>query len=131
MNANQALPMSQGNFFSLSQPQSNHNGGAIEVGSDGYLYFALGDGGGGNDTGSGHSQCGNGQDTGNLFGSLIRIDPSGTAPNARDCALGTYTIPDGNPLSDGAGGDCDEIWASGLRNPWRFAFDTNGDLRRE
>jgi glucose/arabinose dehydrogenase len=128
MNPNQALPMSQGNFFSLAQPQGNHNGGNIEVDSNGLLYLGLGDGGNGNDVGSGHSTCGNGQDATNLLGTIIRIDPTATAPNARECGLGTYTIPDGNPLADGVGGACDEIWATGLRNPWRFTFDTNGDL---
>lgn len=129
MNPNLALPMTLGNFFSLPQTEGNHNGGHIEIGSDGYLYFGLGDGGGGNDSGGDHSTCGNGQDTAKLLGSMIRIDPTGTAPNARECGLGTYTIPDGNPLADGVGGDCDEIWASGLRNPWRWTFDpANDDL---
>jgi glucose/arabinose dehydrogenase len=123
MNPNQAIPTSTGNVFSLVQPQTNHNGGHIEVGNDGYLYFGLGDGGGGGDSGTGHSQCGNGQDPTNLLGAMIRIDPTGTAPNARECGLGTYTIPDGNPLADGVGGNCDEIWATGLRNPWRWTFD--------
>ncbi len=60
---------------------------------------------------------------------MIRIDPTGNSPNPPDCGSGSYTIPDGNPKADGPGGVCDEIWASGLRNPWRWDFDPlNGDL---
>lgn len=128
-NPNQANPVPVASFFSLVQPQSNHNGGNIQTGSDGFLYFGLGDGGGGNDSGAGHATCGNGQDNTTLLGKLIRIDPTGGSPNAPDCGLGNYTIPDGNPLADGPGGNCDEIWATGLRNPWRWTFDpANNDL---
>ena len=129
MNPNQANPVPIGTFFSLSQPQSNHNGGNIQVGSDGFLYIGLGDGGSASDTGSGHATCGNGQDNTTLLGKMIRIDPTGNSPNPPDCGSGSYTIPDGNPLADGPGGVCDEIWASGLRNPWRWSFDpANDDL---
>lgn len=129
MNPNQANPVPITVFFSLAQPQSNHNGGNIQTGSDGFVYFGLGDGGGANDQGTGHATCGNGQDNTTLLGKLIRIDPTGSSPNPPDCGLGTYTIPDLNPLADGPGGDCDEIWATGLRNPWRWTFDpANDDL---
>jgi len=113
-------------IMAFGQPESNHNGGHIAFGPDGYLYIATGDGGGGGDI---HGTCGNGQNTGNVLGALLRIDPHATGGTSSDCAGGSYTNPASNPLSDGAGGDCDEIWAYGLRNPWRFSFDTdNGDL---
>ncbi|AXL92755.1 sugar dehydrogenase [Streptomyces sp. CB09001] len=95
------------------QPESNHNGGAITFGPDGYLYIALGDGGGGGDP------QGNGQKLDTLLGKLLRIDPQGGDP---------YAIPQDNPFAD----DPDargEIWSYGLRNPWRFSFDAgSGDL---
>ncbi|MFD5651278.1 PQQ-dependent sugar dehydrogenase [Streptomyces sp. NPDC127039] len=95
------------------QPESNHNGGAIAFGPDGHLYIALGDGGGGGDP------QGNGQKLDTLLGKLLRIDPQGGDP---------YAIPEDNPFAD----DPDargEIWAYGLRNPWRFSFDAaSGDL---
>ncbi|MGW0347282.1 PQQ-dependent sugar dehydrogenase [Streptomyces anthocyanicus] len=95
------------------QPESNHNGGAITFGPDGYLYIALGDGGGGGDP------QGNGQKLATLLGKLLRIDPQGGDP---------YAIPEDNPFAD----DPDargEIWSYGLRNPWRFSFDAgSGDL---
>ena len=127
LNPNKADPVPVATFFTLSQPQSNHNGGNVVIGGDGFLYFGLGDGGGANDSGGGHAACGNGQSDTTLFGKIIRIDPSGSSPNPPDCGTGSYTIPNGNPLADGPGGDCDEIWATGVRNPWRFAFDDNND----
>ncbi len=90
----------------VSQPAPNHNGGMIEFGPDGYLYIALGDGGGGGDT------FGTGQPVDDLLANLLRIDVDSGDP---------YGIPDGNPYSDGSGAP--EVWASGLRNPWRFSFD--------
>jgi glucose/arabinose dehydrogenase len=90
----------------VAQPASNHNGGMIEFGPDGYLYVALGDGGGGGD------HFGNGQPVDDLLANLLRIDVDGGDP---------YGIPDGNPYADGSGAP--EVWASGLRNPWRFSFD--------
>jgi glucose/arabinose dehydrogenase len=108
-------------LLTVDQPQSNHNGGWIDFSPlDGYLYIALGDGGNACDTGTGHtSGIGNAQDvTSNLLGKILRIDPLGGTP---------YGIPATNPFV-GITGD-DEIWAYGLRNPWRAGFDSlTGDL---
>jgi glucose/arabinose dehydrogenase len=90
----------------VQQPAPNHNGGMIEFGPDGYLYIALGDGGGGGDT------FGTGQPVDDLLASLLRIDVDSGDP---------YGIPEGNPFADGSGAP--EVWANGLRNPWRFSFD--------
>lgn len=91
----------------------NHNGGLSLFGPDGMLYVGLGDGGGGGDP-SGH-----GQNLGTLLGSLLRIDVDSYEP---------YEIPPDNPFV-GRAGAREEIWAYGLRNPWRFAFDsTSGEL---
>ena len=101
----------------IRQPQSNHNGGHIAFGPDGYLYIAMGDGGAGGDEGSGHTPgIGNGQDiTDNLLGTILRIDIDTSDPGME------YAIPPDNPFV-GVEGD-DEIYAYGLRNPWRFSFD--------
>jgi len=105
------------------QPEANHNGGWLGFGSDGYLYISLGDGGGGNDQ---HGTIGNAQDiTSNLLGKLLRIDVAGDDFPAD--ANRNYAIPPDNPFV-GVTGD-DEIWAYGLRNPWRCCFDrATGDL---
>ncbi len=111
-------------LMTIAQPQSNHNGGWIDFGPDGYLYIATGDGGGANDSGTGHTAgTGNAQDiTNNLLGKMLRIDVDGN-----DGPGGNYGIPPSNPFV-GVTGD-DEIWAYGLRNPWRNAFDSlTGDL---
>jgi len=121
-------PANETVLFRIDQPESNHNGGWMSFGADGFLYITQGDGGGGGDV---HGVCGNGQLTSTLLGKVLRIDPTGTVGTAPDCGLdaGPYTVPPGNPLANGAGGPCDEIWAYGLRNPWRSAFDAeNGDL---
>lgn len=95
--------------------ESNHNGGMIAFGADGYLYVAIGDGGGGGDR---HGTIGNGLDTNTLFGKLLRLDV--------DRADAGYAAA-GNPFEDGGG--LPQIWAYGLRNPWRFSFDrATGDL---
>ena len=88
-------------ILTVPQPLSNHNGGHILFGPDGMLYVALGDGGGAGDP------TNNGQNSGTLLGSLLRLDPDGGDP---------YAIPGDNPFGN-------ETWAIGLRNPWRFAFD--------
>jgi hypothetical protein len=93
-------------ILTLDQPQSNHNGGLLLFDEDGLLYIGLGDGGGSGDPDE------NGQDLGTLLGKLLRIDVDGGDP---------YAIPPGNPFGD-------EIWALGLRNPWRFAFDETDGL---
>lgn len=100
-------------LLSVSQPFSNHNGGHIAFGPDGMLYIAIGDGGGGGDP------QGNGQNHLTLLGALLRIDVDGGTP---------FAIPPDNPyVGDPTGAD--EIWASGLRNPWRYSFDRlTGDL---
>lgn len=104
-------------LLTINQPFSNHNGGWMDFGPDGLLYISSGDGGG-----SGDPQN-NAQDTtDNLLGKILRIDPLGS-----NSANGQYGIPSTNPLV-GASGD-DEIWAYGLRNPWRPSFDRQtGDL---
>lgn len=115
----------------INHPQSNHQGGSLRFGPDNMLYVGLGDGGGGNDfngsattTTDGHNNAiGNGQDTSVPFGKLLRIDPNGT-----NSANGQYGIPASNPFASGAGG-MKEIYAYGLRNPYRFSFDaTTGQL---
>ena len=92
---------------------TNHNGGQLAFGPDGFLYIGVGDGGSEGDP------EGNGQNTDSLLAKILRIDPS---PN------GGYTIPSSNPFA-GKAGHRGEIWAYGLRNPWRFSFDRlTGDL---
>lgn len=102
----------------IEQPQPNHNGGALAFGRDGMLYIGLGDGGGRDDEGPGHSAAGNGQALGdqNLLGKILRIDPHGTTG-----ANGRYGVPSDNPFIDGPGAG--EIFAYGFRNPYRMAFD--------
>jgi glucose/arabinose dehydrogenase len=107
--------------LAVDQPQGNHNGGQLAFGPDGYLYIGLGDGGAANDEGPGHARGGNGQSLETLLGKILRIDPapSGDQP---------YTVPGDNPFVD-RGDARPEIWAYGLRNPWRFSFDAvTGDL---
>ncbi len=101
-------------LLAISQPQSNHNGGSIVSGPDGMLWIGTGDGGSANDDGDGHAPQGNGQSLDTLLGKLLRIDPSPT-PGA------AHGIPADNPYA--AGGGRPQIWAYGLRNPWRFSFD--------
>ncbi|WP_317064936.1 PQQ-dependent sugar dehydrogenase [Methanoculleus caldifontis] len=113
-----ADPGSERVILEVDQPQSNHNGGSIAFGPDGYLYIPLGDGGGANDTGRGHPPGGNGQDIETLLGSILRIDVDGPRP---------YGIPPDNPFVGRAGRD--EICAYGLRNPWRMTFDAGGEYR--
>ena len=122
-------PASEVVLFRIPHPEVNHNGGWMAFGPDGMLYIAVGDGGGGGDN---HGSCGNGQNRDVLLGKVLRIDPRGGAGSPPDCGFdaGPYVIPPGNPFADGSGtGECDEIWAYGLRNPWRNSFDAlTGDL---
>ena len=109
----------------IDQPQFNHNAGHLEFGSDGYLYIALGDGGGADDTAAGHGPNGNGQNINTVHGSILRIDPlspTGTT-GSRDLVSpnGAYRIPWDNPFVGVEG--IDEIYAYGFRNPYRFSFD--------
>jgi hypothetical protein len=97
----------------VDQPYSNHNGGGLSFGNDGYLYIGLGDGGSGGDP------QGNGQNLATLLGKMLRIDVDAGSP---------YAIPAGNPFVTRPGAR-PEIWSYGLRNPWRYGFDrANGDL---
>ncbi len=130
-NPNVADPLSERRLLSVNQPQTNHNGGQVEFGPDGFLYLGLGDGGGANDNNGGHlgGTVANPRPTNNLGNSLWRqtflgkilrinpLDPDGAGPAA-------YSIPASNPFAN----DPDplnkkEIFAWGLRNPWRFCFD--------
>jgi glucose/arabinose dehydrogenase len=115
----------------IDQPQFNHDGGMVAFGPDGYLYFSLGDGGSGNDVANGHGLIGNGQDNTNILGSIVRIDPLDPAATVGSpdpvSANGKYRVPADNPFVGAAG--VDEIFAYGLRNPFRFSFNpNNGDL---
>ncbi|MFN0009481.1 MAG: PQQ-dependent sugar dehydrogenase [Planctomycetota bacterium] len=106
-------------IISITQPFSNHNGGWIGFGPDGYLYVAMGDGGSANDPG------GNAQNINTLLGKMLRLDVDGDDFPV-DPAL-NYAIPPTNPFVGVAGAD--EIWHTGLRNPWRNGFDrATGDL---
>ena len=109
----------------MEQPFGNHNGGNLAFGPDGYLYIGAGDGGSGGDPGN------RAQDKGDILGKILRIDPEGTPPAEPNDLCdpdAAYGIPPDNPFVGGSG-DCDEIWAYGLRNPWRFSFDREtGDL---
>ncbi|MCB9792786.1 MAG: PQQ-dependent sugar dehydrogenase [Alphaproteobacteria bacterium] len=100
-------PDSEEVLLTQAQPYSNHNGGDIAFGPDGLLYIALGDGG---SQGDPH---GNGQDAHTLLAAILRIDVDGASP---------YAIPADNPYADGVEG-APEVWATGLRNPWKIAFD--------
>jgi glucose/arabinose dehydrogenase len=101
----------------VDDPYGNHNGGALAFGPDGYLYAAMGDGGGGGDP----LESGEHLDT--LLAKILRLDID--APGAGGAA---YAIPPGNPFANVSGAR-PEIWLTGLRNPWRFAFDRlTGDL---
>jgi glucose/arabinose dehydrogenase len=114
-NPNQADPASERILFTVDQPFPNHKGGQLAFGPDGFLYIGLGDGGSGGDP------LGNGQNLQTLLGKMLRIDVDHTSPGLQ------YAIPPDNPFVNGAGRG--EIWAYGLRNPWRFSFDpANGRL---
>jgi glucose/arabinose dehydrogenase len=107
-----ADPATETRLINVNDPFSNHNGGVLAFGPDGYLYAGLGDGGGAGDV------LGNGQNTGTLLGSIMRFDVHGGDP---------FAIPPDSPFIEAGGRP--EIWAYGLRNPWRLSFDqATGDL---
>jgi len=112
-------PATEKPLLTIQKPQSNHNGGHLAFGPDGYLYIGVGDGGGANDD---HGDIGNGQRLTTMLGKMLRIDVNGAAP---------YAIPPSNPFANNAmcpaagraTGTCPEIFAYGFRNPWRWSFD--------
>lgn len=111
---NLADPSSEVDYLTLDQPYQNHNGGSLAFGPDGYLYAGLGDGGSANDP------IGAGQDLSTLLGKILRLDV--------DSVEDAYAIPADNPFV-GSTDARPEIWAYGLRNPWRISFDrATGDL---
>jgi glucose/arabinose dehydrogenase len=115
MRGPRADPGSERSLLRIDDPFGNHNGGQLAFGPDRRLYIAFGDGGGGGDP------HGNGQSLGSLLGKILRIDP-------RPAGGRPYRVPADNPFVDRDGAR-PEIWAYGLRNPWRFSFDpANGDL---
>ena len=113
-----ALPASAFPLLTVVQPDGAHNGGTLAFGADGMLYIGMGDGGDAFDMGPGHAPEGNGQSPSTLLGKMLRLDPDLPAPH----------VPADNPFV----GDptvLDEIWAFGLRNPFRFSFDDlTGDM---
>ena len=116
-------------LLTIPQPFTNHNGGMVEFGPDGYLYIGMGDGGSGNDPGN------RAQNPAQLLGKILRIDPN--VPNGSTVQ---YQIPATNPFTGAGtarcdtgsatnGTTCQEIWTIGMRNPWRYSFDrANGQL---
>lgn len=117
---NVADPDSELVLMEYAQPFDNHNGGDVQFGPDGYLYISSGDGGSGGDPQN------NAQNPNVPLGKLLRIDVDGggTAPDCNLVAANHYGIPPDNAFTDGDGGaGCDEVFALGLRNPWRIAFD--------
>ncbi len=134
-----ADPNSEQIILTISQPEANHNGGQLQFGPDGFLYIGMGDGGGGGDN---HGSIGNGQDPAQLLGKILRINvepgynPYSTPPLSFTPAYTlylpyltavvnppvTYTIPITNPFVSNPAFR-PEIWALGVRNPWRFSFD--------
>lgn len=102
------------NVITIDQPYGNHNGGCIRFGQDGYLYVGMGDGG------SGEDPLNSGQTMSSLLGKILRLDVDGAEP---------YDIPASNPFVGTSNDTLPEIWASGIRNPWKFSFDSQtGDM---
>lgn len=115
-----ADPASRRIVFTLAQPAANHNGGELSFGPDKMLYLGLGDGGNGDDQ---FGPIGNGQNLSALLGKILRFDPLGREVND------AYSVPAGNLAAVTGQQALPEIWAYGLRNPWRFSFDAcTGDL---
>ena len=98
-------------LFTVNQPEANHNGGGLAFGNDGFLYIALGDGGGSGDV---HGTIGNGQDLMTRLGKMLRISVT---------CNGTFTVPSDNPFVTNPPNAAKEIWLYGLRNPFRFSID--------
>lgn len=119
-NADQVNMSSERILLEVDKPQSNHNGGTIAFGPEGYLYIPLGDGGGAGDSGMGHAAGGNAQSTSTPLGKILRIDVDNQSDDM------SYGIPADNPFS-GMKDILPEIWAYGFRNPWRITFDQGGD----
>ena len=121
-------PASKREIISFGKNATNHNGGTVAFGPDGYMYLALGDGGNANDVGASHIEPGgNAQNLTTPLGKMLRFDPINPTlkPLSTDPVSGNgqYRIPADNPF---AGGTVPEIYAIGLRNPYRFAFDRGG-----
>jgi glucose/arabinose dehydrogenase len=114
-NPNQADPASEQVILTFAQPYSNHNGGQVGFGKDGYLYIATGDGGSAGDP------HGNGQSRATLLGKILRIDVDKQENGEQ------YGIPPDNPFAGNTSGYRQEIYAYGMRNPWRFSFDPVND----
>jgi glucose/arabinose dehydrogenase len=110
-NADQADRASELELLTFEQPYSNHNGGQVSFGPDGFLYIAVGDGGSGGDPQD------NGENRSTLLGTILRIDVN-KQENGK-----AYGIPSDNPFANNSNGYREEIYAYGLRNPWRFSFD--------
>jgi uncharacterized protein (TIGR03118 family) len=121
-NPDQLDPASRREILRIDKPQSNHNGGTLRFGPDGYLYISLGDGGRANDVADGHVPGGNAQNLQRIWGKLLRIDV-----DSKNSANGKYGIPKDNPFVGQAA--VQEIYAYGLRNPFTYSFDSlTGDL---
>ena len=129
-NPNVADPNSGHILLRIDQPASNHNGGDIHFGPDGYLYIGMGDGGSGNDPWN------NAQTLDNLLGKMLRINVNpdiiftDSVELNETCGLdqGHYFVPSDNPFISNSG-ECSEIWTYGWRNPWRWSFDSQtGDM---
>jgi glucose/arabinose dehydrogenase len=114
-NPDVAVPSSARRILTINHPNSNHNGGMLAFGKDGYLYIGVGDGGGAGDVPN------NAQNKERLLGKILRIDINGTLGSRQ------YKIPHSNPFVGRPGRN--EVWSYGLRNPWRFSFDRlRGDI---
>jgi uncharacterized protein (TIGR03118 family) len=121
-NTNRLDPSSRREILRIDKPESNHNGGTMRFGPDGFLYFTVGDGGAADDQGPGHLPGGNAQDKTRILGKTLRIDV-----DTRNSANGQYGVPADNPFVNETA--VKEIYAYGLRNPYSFSFDRQtGDL---
>ncbi len=116
LHPDQIDPASRREILRIDKPQSNHNGGTLRFGPDGFLYISLGDGGQANDVADGHVPGGNAQNLQRIYGKLLRIDVDG-----RNAANGKYGIPKDNPFV--GQNAVQEVYAYGLRNPFTYSFD--------